>query len=135
MRKFLVLCTAVVLSFTAIPKAHALFGIGDIVLDPSNLAQNILSAERALVQIENQIRSLTNEAEMLLNDAKNLEHLNFNSLDRLRNTLATVQHLFDEARGLAFNVEQMKAEFERFYPALYTDAISYEQLNADERER
>ncbi|MBY0333727.1 MAG: DUF4141 domain-containing protein, partial [Acetobacteraceae bacterium] len=42
------------------------------VFDPWNYAQNILSAARALDQINNQIASLQNEAQMLINQARNL---------------------------------------------------------------
>ena len=50
--------------------AHAQFG--RIVYDPSNYAQNLLTAARTLQQINNQITSLQNEAQMLINQAKNL---------------------------------------------------------------
>ena len=43
-----------------------------IVFDPNNYAQNVLAAARALQQINNQITSLQNQAQMLVNQAKNL---------------------------------------------------------------
>ena len=45
------------------------------VFDPSNYTQNLLTAARTLQQVNNQIRSLQNEATMLLNQAKNLERI------------------------------------------------------------
>src|SRR3546814_15088815 len=42
--------------------AHAQFG--GVVFDPSNYAQNVLTAARTLQQINNQIQSLQNEASM-----------------------------------------------------------------------
>jgi len=135
MKKFLILGVASILAFSAIPQAHAIFGVGDVVFDPDNFAQNLLSAERALVQIENQVKSLTNEAQMLINEAKNLEHLDFNSLNRLRATLANAQRLFDQAQGIAFNVAQMQEQFDRLYPAVYTAATSSDQMSADALER
>ena len=41
-----------------------------IVFDPNNYAQNVLTAARALQQINNQITSLQNQAQMLINQAK-----------------------------------------------------------------
>ena len=38
-----------------------------IVFDPNNYAQNVLTAARALQQINNQIVSLQNQAQMLIN--------------------------------------------------------------------
>ena len=43
-----------------------------VVFDPNNYAQNVLTAARALQQINNQIVSLQNQAQMLINQAKNL---------------------------------------------------------------
>jgi conjugal transfer/entry exclusion protein len=42
------------------------------VFDPSNYAQNVLTAARTLQQINNQITSLQNEAQGLINQARNL---------------------------------------------------------------
>ena len=42
------LAVACTLAIGAMQPAHALFGIGDIVLDPTNLVQNTLTAIRAL---------------------------------------------------------------------------------------
>ena len=46
-----------------------------IVYDPSNYAQNVMQAARALQQINNQITNLQNQTQMLLNQAKNLASL------------------------------------------------------------
>src|SRR3954453_24192979 len=45
------------------------------VFDPSNYSQNVLTAARALQQINNQIQSLQNEAMSLINEARNLASL------------------------------------------------------------
>ena len=45
------------------PAQAQLFGFGRIVYDPSNYAQNVLTAARTLEQINNQITSLQNEAQ------------------------------------------------------------------------
>src|SRR3546814_1564597 len=50
-----------------------------IVYDPTNYAQNLLSATRALQQINNQITSLQNQAQMLVNQARNLASLPYSS--------------------------------------------------------
>src|SRR3546814_8666838 len=44
-----------------------------VVFDPSNYSQNMLTASRTLQQINNQIQSLHNEANMLINPAKRTE--------------------------------------------------------------
>ena len=70
-----VLSAPVGLSTVMVTPAYALFGFGDIVFDPSNYAENVLQAARALEQINNQIQSLQNEAQMLINQARNLASL------------------------------------------------------------
>ena len=55
----------------AISPAHAQL----LVFDPTNYSQNVLTAARALEQVNNQIQSLENEAKMLTNQAKNLASL------------------------------------------------------------
>jgi len=41
--------------------AHAIFGFGDIVIDPTNLIQNALTATRTLQQVTDQARMLRNQ--------------------------------------------------------------------------
>ena len=54
-----------------------------VVFDPSNYTENVLQAARALEQINNQIKSLQNEVQMLQDMAKHLEKLDFTSLPAL----------------------------------------------------
>ena len=69
----LALAVPVALSPMLASPAHAQFGFGRIVYDPSNYAQNVLTAARTLEQINNQITSLQNEAQMLINQARLIE--------------------------------------------------------------
>lgn len=90
-----------------------------VVFDPSNYAQNLLTAARTLQQINHQIASLQNEAQMLINGAKNLTSLNFSALNELKANLARTRALIDEARGLAFEVAKLEAKFKSLYPEGY----------------
>lgn len=54
-----------------------------IVFDPSNYAQNVLTAARALQQINNQITSLANQTQMLVNQARNLTNLPTSMLSQI----------------------------------------------------
>jgi P-type conjugative transfer protein TrbJ len=106
-----------------------------VVIDPTNLVQNTLTALRTLQQVNNQIRQLQNEAQMLMNDARNLTSLDFSVLGELRATLAAIDRLIREARGLAFEVSRMQADFQRLYPTEYTAATPAAQMIADARTR
>ena len=130
MKKTLIaIATAVLL--TAMPAANAKW----VVVDPTNLVQNIMTAARALEQINNQIRSLQNEAQMLMNEAKNLTSLDFSALNELRLALSATNQLIQQAQGLAFNVSRMETEFGRLYPDAYTGATSGIQMATDARQR
>lgn len=106
-----------------------------VVVDPTNLTQNILTAARTLEQINNQVRQLQNEAQMLVNDARNLTGLDFSALQELQSALADSQRLLDEARGLAFDVTRMDEQFRRLYPEQYTASVSGNEMARDARER
>ncbi|MGY6633213.1 MAG: P-type conjugative transfer protein TrbJ [Alkalilacustris sp.] len=98
--------------------AQAFFGFGGrIVYDPRNHAENILSAARAMEQINNQILQLQNEAQMLLNDALNLASLPHSSLARLQEAVAETQRLLSEAGSLAFDVAVIEQAFAQGYGA------------------
>ncbi|HEY0660827.1 MAG TPA: P-type conjugative transfer protein TrbJ [Lysobacter sp.] len=113
------------------PGAHAQW----VVIDPTNLAQNILTAANTLEQINNQIKQLQNQARSLMNQAKNLTSLDFSALAELRATLSATNQLIQQAQGLAFNVSQMETDFRRLYPDSYNGAISGSQMARDARTR
>jgi type IV secretion system protein TrbJ len=130
MKKHLIAAAAASLIALA-PAAHAQW----VVIDPSNLAQNILTAARTLEQINNQIRQLQNEAQMLTNQARNLTSLDFSALGELRAALSATNQLIQQGQGLAFNVTQIETDFRRLYPESYTTAISGTQMGIDARTR
>lgn len=88
-----------------------------IVYDPTNYAQNLLSATRALQQINNQITSLQNEATMLVNQARNLTSLPFSSLQQLQQSVQRTQQLLGEAQRIAYNVQNIDQAFRTNYGA------------------
>ena len=106
-----------------------------IVYDPSNYAQNVLQAARALQQINNQITSLQNQTQMLLNQAKNLANLPYSSLQTIVQSLERTQQLLNEAQRVAYDVNQIDQAFLRLYPQGYTGATSSQQLVSDAKER
>lgn len=106
-----------------------------VVVDPTNLVQNTLTAIRTLEQINNQIQQLQNEAQMLMNQARNLANLDFNIVNRLRSTLATTERLIAEAQGLAYDVQNLDRDFARLYPEQYAATVSGDQMFRDARER
>lgn len=86
------------------------------VFDPSNYGRNVLTAARALEQIHNQVRSLQNEAAMLLNQAKNLARVDFPELHELRRTMQQIDGLMNAAEGVTFRSNTLEREFARLFP-------------------
>src|SRR6202795_883725 len=86
-----------------------------VVFDPNNYAQNVLTAARALQQINNQIASLQNQAQMLINQAKNLATLPFSSLLQLEQSIQRTQQLLAQAQRIAYDIQQIDRAFSTTY--------------------
>lgn len=87
-----------------------------IVFDPSNYAQNLLTAARALSQINNQIQSLQNEATMLANQARNLATVSFPELQQITSDLQQIDRLMSQAQSISFNIGNLDSEFAKLFP-------------------
>ncbi|MBX9898015.1 MAG: P-type conjugative transfer protein TrbJ [Qipengyuania sp.] len=86
------------------------------VFDPTNYTQNLLSAARALQQINNQITSLQNEAKMLLDMEKHLQKIDFPQLQALQQNLQQIDRLMGQAQGIDFRVDQLDDKFRQMFP-------------------
>lgn len=105
-----------------------------VVFDPNNYAQNVLTAARSLQQINNQIVSLQNQAQMLVNQAKNLATLPFSSLLQLEQSIQRTQQLLAQAQRIAYDVGQIDRAFSTTY-APATSGISDQALIANAQVR
>ena len=130
----LALAVPVALSPMLASPAQAQFGFGRIVYDPSNYAQNVLTAARTLEQINNQITSLQNEAQMLINQARNLASLPYSSLQQLQQNVSRTQQLLGQAQNIAFDVQNIDQAFQQQYGNVSLSATDA-QLVADARDR
>ncbi|MDG4881987.1 P-type conjugative transfer protein TrbJ [Mesorhizobium sp. WSM4884] len=106
-----------------------------IVFDPSNYTQNVLSAARALEQINNQIQSLQNQATMLQNMARNLQNLDFSSVGQLTGSLQRIDGLMEQASGLSFNLNKLQNQWRQQYPESYDATIKASDVASAARER
>jgi len=105
------------------------------VFDPTNYTQNLLSAARALSQINNQVRSLQNEATMLANQAKNLSRIDFPQLQQITQRLQQIDRLMGQAQGIDFRVDRLDEQFRRLFPRELNRALSSDQRVTDARGR
>jgi P-type conjugative transfer protein TrbJ len=86
------------------------------VFDSANYSQNLLTAARTLKQIDQQIRQLQNEAQMLSNMDKHLKRVDFPELEKLKDNLARVDGLMARAEGVDFGVDQLDARMAALFP-------------------
>lgn len=113
-----------------LPSAHAI-----PVYDGANHAQNLLIAARTLDQLNNQIRSLQNEAAALANMAKHLSRIDFAELDALRQTLQRTDKLMGQAQAIGFRVAELETRFASLYPGAAVRTVGSGQRVAEARAR
>ncbi|HEX4710627.1 conjugal transfer protein TrbJ [Phenylobacterium sp.] len=80
-----------------------------VVFDPQNYVENALHAAR-------QLQSLSNEALMLANQARQLAASPYSHLGETSQTLSDIGQLAQSLRGVASNVQQLEGQFDSFYP-------------------
>ena len=118
--KHTLLAAAAALSVVTAPMQTANAFFGGIVYDPSNYAQNLLTAARTLQMINNQIRQLTNEAQMIANQVKNLTQLPYTARIQLQVRLNEIDTLIQTARSIAYDVATVDAAFASLFPEDYS---------------
>ncbi len=123
---------AAVAMLSAVVPAQAQFG--GIVYDPTNYAQNVLTAARSLQQINNQIQQIQNQATSLINQARNLASLPFSSLQQLQQQVQRTRQLLSDAQRIAYDVQSIDQAFTARYngPSIST---TDRQMVADAQER
>jgi P-type conjugative transfer protein TrbJ len=95
-----------------------------MVFDPTNYAQNVMTAANTLQQINNQVTSLQNEARMLINQGRNLASLPYSSLQTIQQSISQTQQLLREAQRIAYDVQQIDQAFSTQYGAINPAASS-----------
>lgn len=124
------LSTAGILTVPVAPAAAAM-----PVFDPSNYAQNLLQAARALEQINNQIQSHQNEAAMLQKMGRNLERIDFPQLERVKAALQRVEGLMGQAQAIDFRVDRLDERIRTLFPGAVDNALRTDRRLADARAR
>jgi type IV secretion system protein VirB4 len=113
------LALALLTSSALPPGAQAL-----TVFDPANYQQNLLSAARALEQINTQVRALQNHAQMILRMDQNLTRLGGTLSPDLQRTLTGIQTQLHAGQGIALKLQQTQSTYERLFPAQISTALS-----------
>ena len=89
------------------------------VFDSANYSQNLLTAARTLQQINQQIQSLQNEAQLLVNQQKHLSKIDFPQMSRLQQRLQQIDRLMGQAQGIDFRVDRLDEQFRQAFPTSF----------------
>jgi len=105
------------------------------VFDPANYAQNLLQAARALEQINNQVKSLQNQATMVDAMTRNLRTIDFPQLQQMTSAMQRIDRLMGKAQSIDFKVDGLDQRIERLFPGAVQHALTGDQQLADARSR
>ena len=103
------------------------------VIDTTNYAQNLLQAARALEQINNQVKSLQNEASMLETMGRNLKTVSFPQLQRITSAMSQIDQLMGQAQGIQFKVQGLDQQIKTLFPGMAAQALTGDQRVAQAR--
>jgi type IV secretion system protein TrbJ len=125
----LTVTTAVAL-LSAVPRARADWP----VIDAANLAQNMMTAARALEEVNNQITQIQQFVQMLEYNARNVTELPFSILSQLQAAMAQLNGPMSQAESLSYEVDRLEQQFHTLYPS-YGGGVTQAGLLADARGR
>ena len=105
------------------------------MFDPLNYQENVLAAVRALEQINNQIRQLQNEAQVILRMDQNLQRLGSTLSPDLQRSLAGIQAQLAQGEGLALKLRETEAGYAELYPKETAASLSGDDVLANAKAR
>jgi P-type conjugative transfer protein TrbJ len=105
-----------------------------VVYDPSNYAQNLLQAARALQQINNQIAQLENQSQSLINQAKHLVSLPYSLVSTITGQIQRTEQLIAQAQRIAYSVSTIDKAFTTNYGAINLN-VNQQQMVAQAQQR
>jgi P-type conjugative transfer protein TrbJ len=94
------------------------------VFDPANFQQNLLSAARALEQINNQVLTLQNQALMIARMDQNLKRLGPTLSPDLQRTLSALQAQLTAGEGIALRLSATQGGYEQLFPKQASAALT-----------
>lgn len=122
LRNFKIEIIALTLGIMAAPGVQAM-----TVFDPSNFAQNSLTAAHMA-------ESLVNQAQQISNQLRDLEALGYSSEGTLQSSLGELQSLMNSAESLGLTQGTLDSKFSEMYPAYgqqYQGDAAYKQQYQD----
>jgi P-type conjugative transfer protein TrbJ len=94
------------------------------VFDSPNYRQNLLTSLRALEQINNQVRQLQNQVQMILRMDQNLKGLGPTISADLQRSLTDIQTLVRSGNGIALRLQATQSGYENLFPRQASSTLS-----------
>jgi P-type conjugative transfer protein TrbJ len=98
------------------------------VFDPANYQENLLSAARALEQINNQVRQLQNQVLMIQRMDQNLMRLGSTLSPDLQRTLGDIQTQLRAGEGIALRLLATQSGYEQLFPRQVSTTITADDV-------
>jgi P-type conjugative transfer protein TrbJ len=122
-KRLILLLLLIGTSLGTVTRCWGIFGVGDVVFDPTNVVQTTLTALNTLeitlqqaTQIANEVLMIANQVTALANDAKNLASGTFSMVGDMAGSMDQYTDLLREADGLTFQVSGLSAQYAKLYP-------------------
>ena len=113
------------------PQAMAQF----TVFDPANFQQNLLSAVRALEQINYQVRVLQNQVLMIQRMDQNLVRLGSTISPDLQRSLSQIEAQLHAGEGVALRLQATERMYDKLFPSRVSTAITSDDVLRNARTR
>jgi P-type conjugative transfer protein TrbJ len=94
------------------------------VFDPVNQQQNLASAARALQQINNQLRQLQADAQMLSRMDQNLTRLKGSISPNLERTLEAISGQLRQGNAIALGLQETERNYARLFPRQSSSSLA-----------
>ena len=108
------------------PPAGALFGAGDIVYDPSNFGQNVMTAARALQSNLNEALQIANQLRQIEMEVKNSTTFPQSVWGDVQADLNQLTQLMQSSSAINYAMQNLSTQFKQLYPG-YQAPANYEQ--------
>ena len=105
------------------------------VFDPANYQENLLSSVRALEQINNQVRQLQAQAQMLQRLDQNLLRLGSTISPDLQRTLSDIQAQLRAGDGIALRLQATQSGYDRLFPREVSASLSTDDVLRNAKSR
>jgi P-type conjugative transfer protein TrbJ len=121
------IASLITLSLTVLPPpASALFGVGDVVFDPSNYSQNVLTAARALQSNLNEVKQIANQLQQIEMEVKNLASFPAETWNEVQSDLDQLKQLAQSSKDIGTAMQTLSVQFKQMYPG-YQAPTDYEK--------